>query len=73
MKKMQNDPNSLNNSNSEASDSHRLERRRFMTMMGVLPAAGFMGISTQNAWAVHNQVEISTRGPYRYYFSKWHP
>ncbi|WP_198946817.1 YHYH protein [Kiloniella majae] len=63
---MQNDPNSLNSSNPEASDSHRLERRRFMIMMGVLPATGFIGISTQNAWAVHNQVQISTRGPYRY-------
>ncbi|WP_082114207.1 YHYH protein [Kiloniella litopenaei] len=48
------------------SEDKRQERRRFMTLMGVLPAAGFIGLRTQSAWAVHNQVDINIRGKYRY-------
>lgn len=51
---------------SESRIEKLLERRRFMVMMGVLPAAGFIAAATKDAWALSNQVEITTKGQYRY-------
>ena len=43
-----------------------LARRRFMVMMGVLPAAGYIAAASKDAWALTNQVKITTEGMYRY-------
>ncbi|MEH6632546.1 MAG: YHYH protein [Halopseudomonas aestusnigri] len=57
----------LDNKNISKNKSEQLlERRRFMMMMGVLPATGFIAAATKNAWALSNQVEITSKGQYRY-------
>ena len=59
-------PDSEKSSNSQRAREKVLERRRFMMMIGVLPAAGFISVATKKAWALSNQVEITTKGQYRY-------
>ncbi|WP_020593171.1 YHYH protein [Kiloniella laminariae] len=47
-------------------DKTSMQRRQFMILMGVLPAAGFVAMANRNAWALESKVEVTEDSRYRY-------